>query len=184
MKKYSVIGVFVIIIGLVAVFYWLNQPNNGNVSRKLNNDVLSASKSTLNLQTNRFSTVYDNTLLIKSSNENNDGPIFSQHLLSSKIDGDDSQVGITVADMDGDINEVSPAKFRLLDPGQYQQSSLPFAPVGSLIFIKNTVTKYEITVIWGNENYYSAVVGSGTSTNKENIQELVSDVVSNWQWKN
>lgn len=184
MKKLLVITILVLAVGSIVAVNWLRQPNEGVIQSKSNIDVLSATKTNVDFQSNLFSTAIDSSLRIKSSNEDSSGPIFNQYLLTSKNDGEDSQIAITVADMDTDINEVSPAKFRLLDVDQYQQSSVTFAPEGSLVFIKNSSSIYEIAIIMNNGDYYSAVVGSGTAANKESIDELIYDVVTNWEWKN
>jgi len=186
MKKYLLVGFPILILGSVAFLNWLNQPNNGSVQPVLNSDVLSASKSTTELQTNYYTTSYDSTLRIKTSTENDSdkGSIYSQLLLSSKNGSNDSQIAVTIAEKENTINDVSPAKFRLLEDNQYKLSSVSFAPADSLVFIKSSDLSYEIAVIWQGNSYYSAVVGSGTSADKERIDELVADVVSNWQWKN
>jgi hypothetical protein len=184
MKKLFFITILVLAIGSIVTINWLRQPNKGSIESKSNNEVLSATKTNVDFQSKLFSTAINSSLRVKTSNENNSGPIFSQYLLASKNNGDDSQIAITVAEKDSEIDEVSPAKFRLLDANQYQQSTTAFAPADSLVFIKNSSSSYEIAIIWSNSNNYSAVVGSGTTAHKEQIDELVADIVTNWKWKN
>ena len=184
MKKLFVITILVLAVGSIATVNWIRQPNDGSIESKPNIEVLSATKTNVDFQSMLFSTTINSSLRVKSSNEDSSGPIFNQYLLTSKNDGDDSQIAITIANMDSEINEVSPAKFRLLDVNQYQQSSVAFAPEGSLVFIKNSSSNYEIAIIMSNSDYYSAVVGSGTAANKERIDELIYDLIKNWEWKN
>lgn len=184
MKKYYLIAVVLVAAGLVSILSWMNQSNSGDIYSSPNNDVLSASKTTTSLQSDLFSTYYDSSLRIKTSTNDGSGPIYTQILLASKDDEEDTQIGITVAASDGGVEEASPAKLRLLQSDQYQKMIIPFAPDGSLVFTKNSDSNYEIAVIWQADEHYAAVVGSGTNADRLTIYEQVSDVVSNWQWRN
>lgn len=182
MKKVLVIGA-VLFVGLFAFFFkWLNQPNSGNVTFAPSNDVLSATKATVSLQGRLFSTNYDNSLRIKTSTEDESGPIYAQYMLGSKDEKNNAQIGITVADKESSVDDTSPAKLRLLDDSGYVQSTVQFTPEESRVFIRNSESGYEIAVIWQGEKYYSAVVGSGPAAERQQINEQVSDVVSNWTW--
>lgn len=185
MKKYIIIGFFLTTLILGTIFFlWANQPNEGSFDTNSTKDVLSASKTTEQLQTTLFNTLFDSELRLKTSNQDSNGPIFMQYLLSSKNTRDSNQIGITIGQGEASVEDTAPAKYRLLESSQYQTPSLSFAPVNSLTFSKSSETGYEIAIIWQNKGLYSAVVGSGTLADRTSINEQISDVISNWQWTN
>jgi hypothetical protein len=182
MKKYLFISTVVIGLLILVFFSWANKSNSGTIEYTDNNDVLSATKSTTELKTTLFTTLHDTSLKLNNTDENANGPIYNQLLLINKNTKKGTQIGITIANLDGALDESSPVKFRSLTDKGYVRSEVSFAPDNAIVFVKSSEADYELAIIWSNEDKYSAVVGSGTLAYKNQIDEYVNDIVTNWQW--
>jgi hypothetical protein len=185
-KKWLLIGLFVIILGLVLGIYlwWHSAASTSSVTYgPSSNGVALGSETTLvPWQTSFFTTKISTSLRKLTSTETPQNPIVGQYLFTGKGLHDSDQLAVSIGGLSGgSLREISAIKLRADQPNNYKQSNRSFAPAGAIVF--EARTGYETSVFWQHGSQYVAVVTSGLPSDSTDLDQDVSDVMTNWQWR-
>ena len=181
--------IFVIIILLIGVmgsaFYlwWHSQASTSVVTYGAQDASVLGSQTTLtDWQTAYFTTKIATSLRQLTSSETPDKPILGSYLLASTSLRNTDQVGVTIGNLNNyALDELSAVRLRAVQAGEYTKATRSFAPAGALVFSR--VSSYETSIFWQHGSMYAAVVVSGSSSRRAELEQNLSDIVSNWQWK-
>jgi hypothetical protein len=185
-KKYIVliISVIIVVSGCLALRHWWTGPATSTISssgKSSETDVLGSQSVLEPFETAYFTTRKPSTLTLRESSDNSKGAIQGRFLLKSKDARFSDQAGITIGNLDGALNELSAVKLRLSQPENYQPTSITSAPLGAIIF--SSTREYETAVFWQKDGRYAAVAISGAPQREDELNNTLSIILSNWQWR-
>ena len=185
-KRWLLLVIIIIIAGLSYGLYawWHAQATTSTVSygTQTSSDVLGSENQLVDWQTMYFTTKITTSLRQITTSETPGKSIMGSYLFTSTSVRKTDQLAITIGTFSNySLDEISAVKFRLNQPTEYTPVSRTFAPPGALAF--NRANSYETSVFWQHADKYAAVVVSGTANDKADLEQALSDVVSNWQWK-
>ncbi|QQS20050.1 hypothetical protein IPL85_01160 [Candidatus Saccharibacteria bacterium] len=186
MKKWLIGIAAAIVLGIgTGGFIWWNQSAVTTVvttDQEESRAVLGSQEKLFTWKTEHFITRAPSSLRVVSSNEVAQGMTTGQYLLGSTLLRRDDQLGVTVGTLGTmQLEELSAIKLRRLQSDVYAVSTRPFAPASALVFTK--ADTYETAVYWAQGSNYAAVVVSGSSVHKADLESTLEAVVTNWQWK-
>ncbi|MBC7582083.1 hypothetical protein H7097_04445 [Aeromicrobium sp.] len=182
MKKLFVVLPLVILTGVgFGLYSWWHSPATSSIdsgTQEVSN-VLGSETSLKSWQTSYFVTSMPSSLRIKTSN---DALESGNYLLTSKTPRISDQIGVTVAKLgNNSLNELPAVKLRLNQPNIYAAVANTYAPAASYSFVNEAT--YETSVFWQEDGYYAAVVASGTSARRAELNVATRAIVSNWSWR-
>lgn len=184
MKRILVLicSVLVIGAGIWAYMWWQSPAETKEFTAQQKTQGVLGSKTELAAwRTQYFSTSYPNTLRVITSNEVAQGITLGQYLLGTVALTDTDQLAVTVGTLDGmALDELPAVKLREHRSDMYQPATLSFAPAGAVTFTNKN--GYETALFWQHDNYYSAVVASGSSARQAELDQELEAIVQNWQW--
>lgn len=184
-KRWLSLVTFFVILGVGGGLYawWHSQATTDVVSYgQTEGAVLGSETSLVEWQTAYFSTRVSGTLRQISSKETADSPIIGSYLFTSKESNDTSQLAITVGKLGAySLDELSAVKLRLSEPSGYTKTTRAYTPAGGIVFSGNP--GYETAMFWQHNDDYVAVVVSGTTDHGPDLEQTLSDIVRNLQWK-
>jgi hypothetical protein len=184
MKRWLMLVSLVLVLGLAAWgYHWWNSSSSTSVvyTPETNRDVLGTQTTLRSWHTAYFATSYPSNLRVRTTNENSAATIIGSYMLSSVAAREQDQIGITIANMGNTtLTQESAVKFRLQHPERYTSVSRNYAPSGAYVF--NDESGYETGVFWQTGDRFAAVVVSGSSARRAELESDLEAIVSNWQW--
>lgn len=162
---------------------WWNEPvqNNHFSVKTSETNVLGNETTLVTWQTNFFVTQIPSTFRILNSSEIKQGNVEGQYLLSSRSLNNTDQGGVTIGTLNGySLHELPAVRLREEQPDMYVSSTVSFAPEGSIVF--SSKKDYETAVFWQSGDTYAAVVFSGISTHKADLDQALEAVITHWKF--
>jgi hypothetical protein len=187
MKKRLILAfASVFIIGCIYGIYswWHGQSTTSAISYGAapSGVVLGAQTSLINWQTPYFITRYPSSLRKISTAQTPDNPVMASYVFTGTGSEDSDQLAITIGSLNGSpLSDISAIQLRKDEASEYTQSSRSFAPSGAVVF--DEIGNYETSIFWQHGDQYAAVVTSGLVSDSTDLEQDLSDVVSNWQWQ-
>jgi hypothetical protein len=178
----GLLGAIAVILGGYGFYEWSQRPVVSTVNNQDLSGVLSANTVLEPLETSLFTTKVPDYMHKKSSSESQKGPVIASYLLSNARQEFTDQTGITVGRLGSDaLSEVSGVKLRLSQPEIYEQANLGWVPEGAVVFSRKD--EYEKSIFWKNNARYVSVVVSGLPARQAELDQQLSAIVQNWQWR-
>ncbi len=186
MKKWLVGFSAVIVLGFGAwIYLWWNQSATTTIVTTDTQDsrgVLGSQEKLYNWKTEFFTTRVPTSLRVITSNEVAHGLTTGQYLLGATSLSRDDQLAVTVGNLDAmRLDELPAVKLRSLQANAYRVATRSFMPTGGIAFSK--IDTYETAIYWAHDTNYAAVVVSGSSAHKADLESALEAAVTNWQWR-
>lgn len=168
-------------IGLGAYSWWHSPSTSSGADRTVSEvrNVLGTETALKPLQTKYFSTSIPASLKSKTSTETQ---TYANYLLTSSTVRISDQIGISVAALgNNSLDELPAVKLRLSQPTTYLPVQASYLPDGAYAFTDEA--GYETSVFWKHDGMYAAVVSSGTSARRAELDQALQVIVSSWNWR-
>lgn len=145
-------------------------------------NVLGSQIQLVPFETDYFSTSVPSFLQRKTTNESTSAPISGQYLFKHAQINITDQLAITTGPLvNSTLAELSGVKVRQSEPERYKQTPRSNMPTGAIVFERQD--QYETAVFWQENGRYASVVVGGGGDRRAQLDEIVSSVLSNWQWQ-
>lgn len=174
----------ILLLGGIWLYTWWHSPAEtkkftaGNQTQ----DILGSETTLTSWSTASFATRYPANLRLITSNEVAHGNTSGQYVLGSVSLRQTDQLAITVGPLQYmALSDLPAVKLRQQRVGAYQPTERSFVPEGGLVF--SGTGEYETAVFWRQNDRYAAVVVSGSSVRKAELEQALQTVVTNWQWR-
>lgn len=184
-KRIVLLAVALTVISGYGIYSWWHSDSSTNTvvyGAQPAGAVLGSSTSLVAWQTPYFATKIPTNIRHKSTTETPNNPIKASYLLTSTDPRNIDQLAVTIGSLNNySINEISAVGLRLSQPSNYTVATRSYAPPGALVF--TSTGNYETSIFWQHNDLYTAVVVSGSAADQANLEQQLTDVVSNWQWQ-
>lgn len=172
-----------IALGCFWVYNWWSGPAETQTSTAQSQyKVLGSDTTLLSWQTKYFTARYPSNLRVIVSNEVAHGTTSGQYLLGSSSMKETDQLAVTVGELRHTrLSELPAIKLRQQNASAYELEERSYVPAGSFVF--GAQEEYETAVFWENDGRYAAVVVSGSSMRKAELEQALQAVVTEWSWR-
>lgn len=174
-----------VLLGGIWLYVWWHGPaetKQFTAGDQTTQGVLGSETTLLPWRTAYFTTQYPSSLRIITSNEVAHGITTGQYVLGSVSLKQTDQLAVTVGALkDMTLSELPAVEMRRQHPEIYQPTDQPFIPEGGVAF--SSKQDYEVAVFWQSGDRYAAVVASGSSARKAELDQALQAVAANWQWR-
>lgn len=184
-RRWLLLAVVVVFVGgLAGLYAWMQSPvtNHGVSVVPEPSNVLGSQIQLVPFDTDYFSTSIPSFLQRKTATESDSAPVSGQYLFKHVQINIGDQLGITTGLLNGSsLPEVSGVKVRQSEPERYEQVARTNMPDGAIVFERKD--QYETAIFWQENGRYASVVVSGGGERRAQLEEIVSSVINNWQWR-
>jgi hypothetical protein len=184
MSKYIkiVLGILILILIATGLIVWLNRPVNTKITIKSSAGFKATVEEPTQIDTAYFYTLLPPGFKIDSNKENERGSQLIQ-ISSSLTNHNDGHLSITVGMLPVEgLRGLSDYSYRIKTPINYTNIQYAGLPQEATSFFSNKGDN-EITVFWPHSAMYSMVSISGSTTQKNVINNGLQSVIDQWKWK-
>jgi hypothetical protein len=180
MKKWIfAIASVTIIVTVLGVYKWANQPVSNNLDPTVVSEVKGITSKGAFIDNRLFSADLPVGFRLSEQNERKSSSQILQ-IVAITSTSPANQVAFTIGYKEGGFDVIPDYVYRASNTDIYKLISMPDSSVNRQYFEKNDHT--ELTVFINNQTYYAIISLSGTA-NTANFIEIISSIIQSWTWK-